>query len=93
MYILNVSDTHPLMACIIDGGTLFSARDVVPLALSDWLAVSELKNWCKHHIKKDQVGMVPLLVSHKGGLNGNSWLWACKYVRKCVWGSCAYFCV
>ena len=59
------------MACIIEGGMLFSARDVAPLALSDWPAVSALKNCCSCHMKKERVGTDPLLVSHKGELKGN----------------------
>jgi len=79
-----VSEAHRPIACIIDGGTPFSARDVAPLALSDCPAVSESKNQRNLQMKKDRVGMVPLLVSHKGGLNGNSWSRARNYVRKCM---------
>ena len=67
---MNASDAHHPMACMIEGGTPFSAREVAPPALSDWPAVSESKKWCKRRMKKDQVGMDPLLVIHKGGLNG-----------------------
>ena len=65
-----MSEAHLLMACIIDGGTLFSARDVAPPALRDWPAVLELKNRQSLRMKKERVGIVPLLVSHNGELKG-----------------------
>ena len=59
------------MACMMEGGAPFSAREVAPPALSDWPAVSESKNCCNRHMKKEHIGMEPLLVSHKGELKGN----------------------
>ena len=46
------------MACMIDEGTPFSARDVAPLALNDWPAVSELKKCRNCLMEKDLVGRV-----------------------------------
>ena len=79
---MNASEAHLPMACIIDGGTPFSAREVAPPALSDWPAVSESKNRRNRRMKKERVGMVPLLVSHSGELNGNLASRARRYVRK-----------
>ena len=59
------------MTWIIDGGTPFSARDVAPPAHRDCPAVSELKKCCKHLMKKERVGMAPLLVNQRGELRGN----------------------
>jgi hypothetical protein len=87
MYLLNVSDAHLPMACIIEGGMLFSAREVAPPAQNDWPAISELKNQCNCRMKKEQVGMDLLLVSCKGELHRNLLSQACKYIRKCMWGS------
>ena len=67
---MNASEAHLLMACIIEGGTPFLARDVAPPALRDWPAVSESKNRRSLRMKKERVGIVPLLVSHKGELKG-----------------------
>ena len=59
------------MACMMEGGTPFSAREVAPPALSDWPAVSESKNRRNRRMKKERVGTEPLLVSHRGELKGN----------------------
>jgi len=72
------------MACIIDGDMPFSAREVAPPALSDWPVVSESKNQCNCCMKKEWVGMVPLLVSHSGELKGNLLLQVHRYVRNCL---------
>jgi hypothetical protein len=72
---------------MIEGGTPFLARDVAPPALRDWPVVSESKKCRKHLMKKDLVGMVPLLVSHSGGLRGNLSSHIRRYERKCLWGS------
>ena len=56
---------------MIEGGTPFSASDVAPPARRDCPAVSESKNRCKRLIKKERVGMTPLLVSQRGELRGN----------------------
>ena len=68
---MKVSEAHLPMACMIDGGTPFSARDVALLALNDWPAVSELKKCRNRLMKKDLVGITPLLVNHRGELKGN----------------------
>jgi hypothetical protein len=64
-------DDYSQLLLIIEGGTPFSAREVAPPALSDWPAVSESKKRRRRLMKKDHMGMDPLLVSHKGELKGN----------------------
>jgi hypothetical protein len=72
---------------MIDGGTPFSVRDVAPPALSDWPAVSELKNRCKRLMKNDRVGTTPLLVNHSGEQKGNLLSRTWRYDMKCLCGS------
>ena len=60
---------------MIEGGTPFSASEVAPPARRDCPAVSELKNQHKHLIKKEHVGMMPLLVSQRGELRGKFSSW------------------
>ena len=70
------------MAGMIDGGTVFSVRDVAPSACNDCPAVSELKKHHKCLIKTEHVGTAPFLVNQRGELRGNSLSWRWRYVVK-----------
>ena len=67
--------------------TQLMARLVVLPERRDWLAMSFGKNWARHLMNHDRVGMVPLARNQRSGLKVKHWSQDCKYLMKAEYES------